>query len=112
LDLVGRKLPREGGRAMRAFLKEVGEFTEKHAGNDGMRPFAAPLRDSVKALEAATMWLMQNGMKNPDNAGAAATEYMHLMGLAAIGYMWGLMAEKAHEALAGNGVQEREFYQN
>ena len=99
LDLVGRKLPQNSGRAMRAFMEEVNDFTKKHIENDAMQPYTKPLRESVKALEAATMWLMQNGMKDPNNAGAASMDYMHLFGLVALGYMWGMMAEKSQEAL-------------
>lgn len=112
LDLVGRKLPKDGGRAMRAFIDEVNGFTKKHIDNEAMTPFTKPLRGGVKALETATMWLMQNGLQNPDNAGAASTDYMHLMGLVALGYMWGMMAEKSLEALASSGNNSPEFYQN
>ena len=112
LDLVGRKLPKDSGRAMQAFLAEVNGFTKKHMENEAMAPFTKPLRQGTKALEAATMWLMQNGMKNPDNAGAASTDYMHLMGLVTLGYMWALMAEKSHEALAAGANGRAEFYEN
>jgi len=112
LDLVGRKLAADGGRALRAFIEEVNGFTAKHRDNDKMVAFAKPLRNAMKALEAATMWLMQNGLKNPDNAGAASNDYMHLMGLAALGYMWALMAEKSQEALADGANGRAEFYES
>ncbi|MCG6857513.1 MAG: acyl-CoA dehydrogenase C-terminal domain-containing protein [Salaquimonas sp.] len=99
LDLVGRKLPKDGGRALRTFIEEVNGFTGAHRDNEKMVVYTKPLRNAVKALEGATMWLMQNGMKNPDNAGAASTDYMHLMGLVTLGYMWALMAEKSLAAL-------------
>jgi len=112
LDLVGRKLPKDGGRAMRAFMEEVNEFTGKHRENEAMQPYTKPLRQGTKALEAATMWLMQNGMKNPDNAGAASTDYMHLMGLVALGYMWAMMAEKSLEALKEGANGKASFHEN
>ncbi|MGI9352013.1 MAG: acyl-CoA dehydrogenase C-terminal domain-containing protein [Rhizobiaceae bacterium] len=112
LDLVGRKLPKDGGRAMRAFMEEVNAFTKKHMDNEEMQPFTKPVREGVKALEAATMWLMQNGMKNPNNAGAASMDFMHLFGLVALGYMWGLMAEKSQEALAEGANGSSEFHEN
>jgi len=112
LDLVGRKLPKDGGRAMRAFMEEVNEFTGKHRDNEAMQPYTKPLRQGTKALEAATMWLMQNGMQNPDNAGAASTDYMHLMGLIALGYMWALMAEKSLEALKEGANGKTSFHEN
>ncbi len=112
LDLVGRKLPANGGRAMRSYMEEVNGFTKKHMENEAMQPFTKPLRDGVKKLEAATMWLMQNGMQNPNNAGAASTDFMHLFGLVALGYMWGLMAEKSQEALAEGSASSPEFHEN
>ncbi|GER05715.1 acyl-CoA dehydrogenase [Kordiimonadales bacterium JCM 17843] len=110
LDLVGRKLGLNGGRAIQTYFKIVGGFIKENSEGD-IAEFTAPLSKALKDLQAATMWLMQNGMKNPDNAGAAATSYMHLMGLVAIGFMWAQMAKVALVALeAGKG--DAEFYQN
>ncbi|GEQ99082.1 acyl-CoA dehydrogenase [Iodidimonas gelatinilytica] len=110
LDLVGRKLGLNGGRAIQTYFKLVGGFIKENSEGD-IADFTAPLSKALKDLQAATMWLMQNGMKNPDNAGAAATSYMHLMGLVAIGFMWAQMAKVALAALdAGKG--DAEFYQN
>ena len=112
LDLVGRKLAKDGGRALRLFMEEVNGFTGKHRENEAMQPYTKPLRNATKALEAATMWLMQNGMKNPDNAGAASMDYMHLMGLVALGYMWAIMAEKSQAALAEGANGKASFHEN
>ncbi len=111
LDLVGRKLPANGGRAMRSFMEEVSGFTKKHMDNEAMQIYTKPLRDSVKKLEASTMWLMQNGMQNPNNAGAASMDFMHLFGLVALGYMWSLMAEKSQEALAEGANGNAAFHE-
>ena len=81
LDLVGRKLGQNGGRAVQAFFKEVGEFCEENRADEKMAPFTKALKKGLNDLQAATMWLMQNAMPNPDNAGAASTDYMHLFGL-------------------------------
>ena len=72
LDLVGRKLPRDGGRAVMAFFAEVGAFAKEHGGDEAMKPFVAPLSTSLGHLQKATTWLMMNAMAQPDNAGAAA----------------------------------------
>ena len=112
LDLVGRKLPANGGRAMRAFMEEVSEFTKAHKDNEAMQPYTKPLFNAVKALNQATMWLMQNGMKNPNDAGAASMDYMHLFGLVALGYMWAQMAEKSQQALAEGANGSADFYEN
>ena len=88
LDLVGRKLPKDGGRAITAFFNEVGGFIKAHEGDETLKPYLAPLKQGLGHLQQATMWLMQNAMARPDNAGAASTDYMHLFGLVALGYMW------------------------
>ncbi|MBX6424572.1 MAG: acyl-CoA dehydrogenase C-terminal domain-containing protein [Variibacter sp.] len=100
LDLVGRKLPRDGGRAVTAFFNEVAGFVKQHAGDDGLRPYVAPLEGALAHLQQATLWFMQNAVKAPDNAGAGATDYMHLFGLVALGYMWALIAKAARDRLA------------
>ncbi|MGN6284557.1 MAG: acyl-CoA dehydrogenase C-terminal domain-containing protein [Afipia sp.] len=105
LDLVGRKLARDGGRALTSFFNEVGAFAKENAANEALKPFLAPLDASVKHLQQATMWLMQNAMAKPDNAGAASTDYMHLFGLAALGYMWAKMAKVAQDKMASAGEQ-------
>ena len=111
LDLVGRKLPKDGGRAMRAFMEEIDTFTKSHKQNEAMQVYTVPLRAGAKALNNATMWLMQNAMEKPDNAGAASTDFMHLMGLVTLGYMWAIMAEKAQAALEA-GSDDAQFYEN
>ena len=105
LDLVGRKLGRDGGRAITNFFNEVTAFAKDNAADEAMKPYLAPLSTAVQDLQKATMWLMQNGMKNPDNAGAASTDYMHLFGLVTLGYMWAKMAKVAQDKLASAGEQ-------
>jgi len=100
LDLVGRKLPRDGGRAVMAFFAEVGSFAKEQGGNDAMKPFVTPLSMALGHLQQATTWLMQNAMAKPDNAGAAATDYMHLFALVTFGYMWAKMAKVAQDKIA------------
>jgi alkylation response protein AidB-like acyl-CoA dehydrogenase len=100
LDLVGRKLALNGGRAVQAFFKEVGEFCEENRSDERLAPFTKALKKGLNDLQAATMWLMQNAMQKPDNAGAASTDYMHLFGVVALGYMWAMMAKTAQAKLA------------
>jgi hypothetical protein len=101
LDLVGRKLPREGGRAVMAFFAEVAAFAKDHAADEAMKPYLTPLTDALGHLQQATMWLMQNALAKPDNAGAGATDYMQLFGLVTFGYMWARMVKVAHDKIAG-----------
>ncbi|MFZ1170612.1 MAG: acyl-CoA dehydrogenase C-terminal domain-containing protein, partial [Bradyrhizobium sp.] len=104
LDLVGRKLPRDGGRAVMAFFGEVASFAKEQGANEAMKPFITPLSAGLGHLQQATTWLMQNAMMKPDNAGAAATDYMHLFGLVTLGYMWAKMAKVTHDKIAAVGA--------
>ncbi|RWB75533.1 acyl-CoA dehydrogenase [Mesorhizobium sp.] len=110
LDLVGRKLGQNGGRAVQAFFKEVGEFCEENRADEKMAPFTKALKKGLNDLQAATMWLVQNAMAKPDNAGAASSDYMHLFGLVALGYMWGQMAKAAGAKLAQGSNGASAFY--
>jgi hypothetical protein len=108
MDLVGRKLAKDGGRAVMAFFNEVGAFCQENAGDEALKPYIAPLQGGLAHLQQATMWFMNNAMAKPDNAGAGATDYMHLFGLVAMGYMWAKMAKAANERKQqGNGVAAR-----
>ncbi|MDB5566336.1 MAG: acyl-CoA dehydrogenase [Tardiphaga sp.] len=104
LDLVGRKLPRDGGRAAMAFFAEVGSFAKEHGSDEAMKPYVAPLSAALGHLQQATMWLMNNAMMKPDNAGAGATDYMQLFGLTAFAYMWAKMAKVAQDKIAASGA--------
>src|SRR6202030_2202921 len=104
LDLVGRKLPRDGGRAVISFFNEVAAFAKDRGADEAMKPYVAPLSTALGHLQQATTWLMQNAMAKPDNAGAAATDYMHLFGLVTFGYMWARMAKVALDKIAGGAA--------
>jgi len=106
LDLVGRKLPRDGGRAITTFFTEVDSFVKANSGDEAMKPYAAPLGVALGHLQQATMWLMQNGLAKPDNAAAASTDYMHLFGVVALGYMWARMVKVAQEKIAGGASSD------
>jgi alkylation response protein AidB-like acyl-CoA dehydrogenase len=95
LDLVGRKLGKDGGRAIMAFFNEVQTYLKERVNNDAMNPYLKPLGVSLAHLQEASMWFMQNAMAKPDNAGAGSYDYMHLFGLVALGYMWCRIAEAA-----------------
>ncbi len=95
LDLVGRKLGQNGGRAIQTFFAELDDFIAAHESDDALKPFIDGLRSAKARLLDATGWLVQNGLANPDEAGAASTDYLHLFGLTAFAYMWAMMAEKA-----------------
>ena len=106
LDLVGRKLPMEGGRLVRRFFELVKADIDVAASDAAMEEFAKPLAASLFQLQKATMLLAERGFANPDEAGAAATEYLHLMGYVAVGWQWLRMATVAKaKRVAGAGDQ-------
>src|SRR3954462_6933614 len=110
MDLVGRKLPKDGGRAVRAFFELVGrEIADARSAGDPSG-VAAALEPAMSDWQAATMWLAQNGMADPDNAGAGAYAYMDLMGLVSLGWMWLKLAGAAQRALDG-GAEDRAFHE-
>ena len=110
LDLVGRKLALNGGRAVQAYFKLLAEEIAEAKASEGSATFATALEKAVGDLQSATMWLMQNGMANPDNAGAASYSYMNLMGLVTLGLMWLRMAKASTAALAANS-EDADFHQ-
>ena len=94
-----RKLPREGGKAVMAFFGEVQGFINEHKADAAMKIYVEPLGKALAHLQQATMWFMQNAMAKPDNAGAGATDYMHMFGLVALGYMWCRIVKAANDKL-------------
>ncbi len=100
LDLVGRKLPSNGGRAIMSWFADIDAFVAENGEDEAIKPFVDGLADTKKKLQDGTMWLMQNGMANPDNAGAASTDYLHIFGLTALAYMWAQMAKSAQTKIA------------
>src|SRR5215213_9615458 len=109
MDLVGRKLPKDGGRAVRGFFQLVaGDIAEAKAAGDPAG-VAAALEPAVADLQAATMWLAQNAMADPDNAGAGAYAYMDLLGLVSLGWMWLKMAAASTRALS-EGPEDSAFH--
>ncbi len=95
MDLVGRKLAQNGGRAVQTLFRIVAEEVAAAKADPATADFATRLEKANGELQAATMWFMQNGMQNPDNVGAGAHPYMHLMGIVAVGLMWLRMAVAA-----------------
>jgi alkylation response protein AidB-like acyl-CoA dehydrogenase len=109
LDLVGRKLGAHGGRSVLTYFAEVDALVAEPA-DATLKPFVDGLAGAKAQLQEATLWLMQNGLTNPDAAGAASHDYLHLFGLTALAHMWLLMARTAQEKIAGGATDP--FYAN
>jgi alkylation response protein AidB-like acyl-CoA dehydrogenase len=112
LDLVGRKLPRDGGRAVRAYFAEIEDFVKQNRKNKALAPFVEPLKAGLDDLQKATMWFVTHALAKPDNAGAGATDYMHLFGLVALAHMWALIAKAAQERIGAGDPRAEHLEQD
>ncbi|MFQ6549717.1 acyl-CoA dehydrogenase C-terminal domain-containing protein [Aestuariibius sp. 2305UL40-4] len=111
LDLVGRKLAQNGGKTVMAFFEMVKAFIKENEGNAALKAdFLDPLKAASKDLQAAGMYFMQNGMKNPNAALSGSYDFMHLFGHVCLGLMWARMGKAALTALEG-GASDTEFYE-
>jgi hypothetical protein len=108
LDLVGRKLPANMGRSLRRFFHPVSEFIEANSNHPLLGKMVQGYARGFGALQLATAFIAEKGLSDPEEAGAAATDYLRLFGLVALGFMWVRMAFIAVEKMGGD---EAEFYQ-
>ena len=111
LDLVGRKLAQDGGKHVMAFVNMVKTFIKDNEGNAALKAdFLDPLKAASKDMQAAGMYFMQNGVKNPNHALAGSYDFMHMMGHVCFGLMWARMGKAAMDALEA-GASDKEFYE-
>ncbi|WP_298854460.1 acyl-CoA dehydrogenase C-terminal domain-containing protein [uncultured Ruegeria sp.] len=112
LDLVGRKLAQDGGKHVMAFFEMVKTFCKENSGQNEVfdKTFIEPLKAASKDLQAAGMYFMQEGMKNPNNALSGSYDFMHMFGHVCLGLMWAQMAKAAQVAL-DDGASDKEFYE-
>ena len=111
LDLVGRKLAADGGKHVMAFFDLVKSFLKENEGDARLKAgFLDPLKAASKDLQAAGMFFMAEGMKNPNAALAGSYDFMHMMGHVCLGLMWARMAKAAYAALDA-GAGDRDFYE-
>jgi 3-(methylsulfanyl)propanoyl-CoA dehydrogenase len=99
LDLVGRKLAMNGMRPITSFFAELDAFVAEGV-NDETQPFINAVAETKGKLKTATDWLMNNALKNFDHAGAGSHDYLSLMGLTCLTYMWAKMAKVASAKVA------------
>src|SRR6185369_12665274 len=110
MDLVGRKLPKDGGRAIRTFFQVLSSDVADASHTETLKPLLGELSRAIGDLQEATMWLAQNAPADPDNAGAGAYAFMELLGLVSLGWMWLKMAAASTRALA-EGAEDRAFHE-
>jgi alkylation response protein AidB-like acyl-CoA dehydrogenase len=101
LDLVGRKMPMHTGRLMRRFFHPVDRFIAEHKETAELQEFVLPLAKAFGKLQQATLLVAQRGLADPDEAGAAASDYLKLFALTALAFMWARMAKASLAKAAG-----------
>src|SRR5690606_15050405 len=86
LDLVGRKLAAEGGKPIMGFFDMIRQTIKAHEEDETLKAdFLDPLKAASKDLQAAAMFFMEHGLKNPNAALAGSYDFMHLFGHVALG---------------------------
>jgi alkylation response protein AidB-like acyl-CoA dehydrogenase len=93
LDLLGRKVLLDGGAKLRKFLALVTAFIARPGHPAGMAEFLEPLSRAALELERLTLELAGRAMQNRDEVGAAAADYLRVLGHVAFAYFWARMAE-------------------
>jgi alkylation response protein AidB-like acyl-CoA dehydrogenase len=107
LDLLGRKVLRDNGAVLRRFGEQVAAFVDQHDTDPAMKEFISPL---VALGDQVTKLSMEIGMKafgNPDEVGAAAVDYLRVLGHLVYAYFWARAARIALDHAADNDP----FYQ-
>ncbi len=108
MDLVGRKLTACDGRYLQQFFGPVEEYLKQNGSNPYLKSFIQPLGDAFGRLQSATNYVAGQLSSAPDDSAAAATDYLRMFGLVALGYLWARMAEVASAKVNGG---ESMFYQ-
>jgi hypothetical protein len=115
MDLLGRKVPDGNGRMVRRFVAIVERDLAAAAERPALRAMAEQVRESLRALVDVTGSVMARAAKDPDEIGAAATDYLRVFGLVATGWMWMRMALVADagtstKRIATSKIATAEFY--
>lgn len=107
LDLVYRKTILNNGEWLSSFADEIDHFIKAHVGNKSMSIYLDPLSQAVKDMREITVWIIGSALKEPNEAGAASMDYLHLIGYVGMAWMWARQAEVALR----NMDQDPKFYQ-
>jgi len=113
LDLVGRKLTMHKGRLLQNFQKEVQKFVDDNKDDENLKSFIGPLQNALQEIMSSTMWLMQNGLQDPENALASASDYLNLLAISSMTYMWAKMAKHSvgkNEPIDKNKVKTGTYF--
>jgi alkylation response protein AidB-like acyl-CoA dehydrogenase len=110
LDLVGRKMPAHMGRYLRRFFHPVQDYIETHKTSENLKEFVEPLAKALGRLQQASIAIASRALANPEEAGAASVDYLHLFAYTAHAYLWARAAEVSLKCLEES--KETAFYQS
>ncbi len=110
LDLLGRKVLMDNGAKLRRFGGLVQRFIEDNGTAPAMSEFVTPLADLGDKVQKLTMELGMKALANQDEAGAAAVDYLRVVGHLVYAYFWARMAKVALDRIAADGAAVDPFY--
>ncbi|SFR77606.1 acyl-CoA dehydrogenase C-terminal domain-containing protein [Sphingomonas jatrophae] len=112
LDLVGRKMSAKMGANMRPFFHAASRLIEDMANveDKALKAWHGAYQQAFGALQMTTGLIAQKALKDPEEAGAAATDYLRMLGLVAMGYTF-LKAAGIAKAKLAEGVEDAAFYE-
>jgi hypothetical protein len=105
MDLIGRKVPEGTGRLVRRFFTIIQSDLKEAQGDARLQELAAPLADALRRLQETTMTVMNKALRDPNEAGAAAADYLRMFGVVSTGWIWLRMARVAHARLAAGATE-------
>jgi alkylation response protein AidB-like acyl-CoA dehydrogenase len=97
LDLLGRKVLADNGKKLKAFGARVAAFIEEEGVVEAMQEFVNPLADLGDKVTKLTTELGMKAFQNQDEVGAAAVDYLRVVGHLCFAYFFARMAKIALE---------------
>lgn len=110
LDLVKRKLILDKGKMLNDWLGLMQKFISENDTNNKLNEFTQPLTNAIATLEAVSIWIQQQAATDPAAVGAASVDYLKLLALVSLAYMWASMAKVALTKLDKADAEEQVFY--
>jgi len=103
LDLLGRKIMLDQGRAMNAMIAEIDAFCEQHQVHTRIGAHAQLLRGKLADWQALAGEVGTAAMKDPDEAGAASVDFLLYSGYVLLAWYWLRLTLAAEQKLANDG---------
>ena len=95
MDLIGRKVIPNGGKYLAVLFEDMQQFIDQHGSEPATEEFISPLREAIETTRHCAETIISQSQDDPFAAGAAANDFLHLLGLTCLAYMWVMMASAA-----------------